>query len=74
MLRDLLRILLAGAFIIAIGVLVADEVMSSVLDLSRRQVERSDLVSRDAQSVLRRIIDLETGVRGHVLTGDERFL
>ncbi|MDM0113872.1 response regulator [Variovorax sp. J22R133] len=37
-------------------------------------VEHTDRVTRNASEVQRRLIDMETGMRGFVITGDETFL
>ncbi|SFM89725.1 response regulator [Variovorax sp. OV329] len=37
-------------------------------------VEHSDKVSRTVAEIQRRMIDMETGMRGYVITGDETFL
>jgi len=37
-------------------------------------VEHSDRISRSAAEVQRRMIDMETGMRGYVIAGDESFL
>ncbi len=74
MLRDLLRILLVGAFIIAVGALLSDEMTSSMLAASRQELELNEIVTRDSERLLRNIVDLTTSVRGYALSGDARYL
>jgi len=41
---------------------------------SSRRVRRSELVLRTASDAERAVVDVETGLRGYVITGDYRFL
>ncbi|HEX4456538.1 MAG TPA: ATP-binding protein, partial [Polyangia bacterium] len=69
-----MRILMVGAFIVAVGALVSDGMMSSVLDRSRVELEQNEIVARDFERLLRNLVDLTTSVRGYALSGDPRYL
>jgi signal transduction histidine kinase len=71
-----LRTVVAGA---ALGLLITGQLailLASVADLrqSELRLNRSAQVQVTANQLERLIIDLETGTRGYVLTGEEQFL
>jgi PAS domain S-box-containing protein len=39
-----------------------------------RWVEHTDKITSDARYLMRAVLDMETGMRGYLLTGDEKFL
>jgi PAS domain S-box-containing protein len=39
-----------------------------------RWVERTDKITSDARYLMRAVLDMETGMRGYLLTGDQKFL
>ena len=63
----LLALIVGGAFAVLL-VALADE--RDALDLSRH----SERVLVSARGLERLVIDLETGERGYLLTGEQRFL
>jgi len=60
----LAMLLLAGVLLWQIAVMVS----------AMRWVERTDEVTSDARYLMRAVLDMETGMRGYLLTGDGKFL
>jgi signal transduction histidine kinase len=70
------RTLISGALLALIGALAFAVVLSSVADLheSQRRAQRSQDVLVVANHLERLVVDLETGLRGYIITGQEEFL
>src|ERR1700709_668327 len=65
----------SGATIAAVGVVLAVLALSLVDQrASNRRVRRSEQVLRDALSGERSVVDIETALRGYVITRDRSFL
>lgn len=70
------RTLVSGALLVLIGAAAFAVVLSSVADLheSERRARRSQEVLVVANNLERLVVDLQTGLRGFIITGQERFL
>ena len=70
------RTLISGVLLVLVGATAFAVMLSSVADLhdSERQARRSEEVLVLANHLERLVVDLETGLRGYILTGQAKYL
>jgi signal transduction histidine kinase len=70
------RTLIRGALLVLVGAAAFGVMLSSVVDLqdSERRARRSEEVLVLANRLERLVVDIETGLRGYILTGQAKFL
>src|SRR4051812_39069812 len=71
--RDLRRVTIGPVVVLLVAVLVLLGLIFFLLH-SAREVERLDQRLSDVVSLEKLAVDMETGVRGFAISGDERFL
>ncbi|MGC2111926.1 MAG: CHASE3 domain-containing protein, partial [Candidatus Korobacteraceae bacterium] len=58
--------------LVLLAIVLASEIL--LLNASLRWVDHSDQVIANARQLMRNIVEMETGLRGYYLTGDQSFL